>query len=192
MSRKIGYARVSTLTQSLNRQIEDLVKAGCSKSLIFCDIVSGTKSIRTGLSRCLSELKSGDTLVVCALDRLSRSADDLMEMVNFIKSNSISIKSLTQPHLNIDDPIGLYNFRIASANSQLELDVSKQRIMSGLESSRKAGVFGGRPKINLKDPKVIAANAYASDPEMTPYLASKALGVSIRTYYRYLKLNNEL
>jgi len=192
MSRKIGYARVSSLTQSLRRQVDDLLREGCSKDLIFCDIVSGTKSIRTGLSKCLAELQSGDTLVVCALDRLSRSADTLMEMVNFIKSKSISIKSLTQPHLTIDDPIGLYNFRIASANSQLELDVSKQRIMSGLEASRKAGIVGGRPKINLKDPRVIAAKAYASDPEMSPYLASKALGVSVRTYYRYLRLHDEL
>ena len=78
MSNLIGYARVSTKEQDLQLQLDALEKAGCSKSKIFIDKISGVKVERIGLNQCLSELKSGDTLIVWRLDRLGRSIHHLV------------------------------------------------------------------------------------------------------------------
>ena len=70
MKRKIGYARVSTIEQDLNLQVDALTNEGCDPSLIFTDKISGAKSSRPGLEKCLEALTKGDTLVVWRLDRL--------------------------------------------------------------------------------------------------------------------------
>ncbi|MGQ3887544.1 recombinase family protein [Legionella sp. CNM-1927-20] len=70
MSRLIGYARVSTIEQNLNLQVDALLQAGCQKNNIFKDKVSGSKTDRPGLTQCLENLSAGDVLVVWRLDRL--------------------------------------------------------------------------------------------------------------------------
>jgi predicted site-specific integrase-resolvase len=71
--RLIGYARVSTNGQELQLQLDALLKAACAKKDIFTDKVSGAKTARPGLDKCLGQLKAGDTLVVSRLDRLGPS-----------------------------------------------------------------------------------------------------------------------
>lgn len=72
----VGYARVSTMEQNINLQLDALTNAGCEK--IFEDTISGRKKIRPGLQATLESLKSGDTLVVWRLDRLGRSLKHLI------------------------------------------------------------------------------------------------------------------
>ena len=72
----IGYARVSTSGQILDRQTRALTEAGCIR--IFADKLSGKTADRPELAACLDYLRAGDTLVVPSLDRLSRSLQDLI------------------------------------------------------------------------------------------------------------------
>jgi DNA invertase Pin-like site-specific DNA recombinase len=82
MGRLIGYARVSTADQDLQRQIEALQHAGCHDDQIFRDIASGARTARPGLEACLQALAPGDTLVVWCLDRLGRSMVHLVTVID--------------------------------------------------------------------------------------------------------------
>jgi DNA invertase Pin-like site-specific DNA recombinase len=90
----IGYARVSTLEQTLDLQKDALTKAECSK--IFTDTISGAKTERKGLEEALSFLREGDTLIVWKLDRLGRSLNHLIEIITKLESRKIGFKSLTE------------------------------------------------------------------------------------------------
>ncbi len=79
--RLLGYARVSTDDQDLSLQIDALERHGIAKSLIFMDKLSGARSDRPGLSKCLDALQGGDVLVVWRLDRLGRSMRHLITLV---------------------------------------------------------------------------------------------------------------
>src|SRR6266446_6637451 len=92
--RLVGYARVSTNQQELRLQLDALLKAGCAKKHIFTDKVSGSKSARPGLDHCLSQLKSGDTLIVWRIDRLGRSVRHLIDVVEDLRQRGVGFKSL--------------------------------------------------------------------------------------------------
>jgi len=91
----IGYARVSTVDQNLDLQIDALKKAGCRPEHIFTDKVSGAKARRPGPDLALSHLREGDTLAVWKLDRLGRSLPHLIETVTVLGQRD-RIQSLTE------------------------------------------------------------------------------------------------
>ncbi len=67
----IGYARVSTIGQTLEQQMEALAAAGAGK--VFHDVMSGARDDRPGFAECMRYLREGDTLIVWRLDRLGRN-----------------------------------------------------------------------------------------------------------------------
>ena len=92
---KIGYARVSTEEQSLNRQIDMLNEVGCEK--IFEEKISGIKRERQELIKMLEQLRKGDLIIVADLTRLSRSVKELFQLVEQIEAKGANIKSLRGP-----------------------------------------------------------------------------------------------
>ncbi len=90
----IGYARVSTHEQSLNLQQDALQKAGCERT--FMDVAGGATADRDGLSAAFDYVRSGDTLVVCRLDRLGRSLKQLIERITALEERGIGFRSLTE------------------------------------------------------------------------------------------------
>lgn len=90
----VGYARVSTLEQNLDGQLEALTKAGCSR--IFTDHASGAKTVRPQLDKVMDYLREGDTLVVWKLDRLGRSLPHLVEVIADLDKRGIEFRSLTE------------------------------------------------------------------------------------------------
>ncbi len=92
----IGYARVSTDDQTLDLQLDALKKAGCSEDKTYKDKISSAKADRPGLKQAFDQLREGDTLVVWRLDRLGRSLQELISLVNGIRAKGADFKSLTE------------------------------------------------------------------------------------------------
>jgi DNA invertase Pin-like site-specific DNA recombinase len=88
----LGYARVSTRDQNLDGQRDALTAAGAER--IFADTITGTARVRPELDRLLTELRSGDVVVVTKYDRLARSLKDLLEIVDLIRSRGAGFRSL--------------------------------------------------------------------------------------------------
>ncbi len=89
----LGYARVSTLEQNLDRQIDALVNAGVDPRMIYQEKITGTKLQRPELNRLLEDLQPGDVLIIPDLTRISRSTKDLLMLVENVREKKASIKS---------------------------------------------------------------------------------------------------
>ena len=139
----VGYARVSTLEQNVDLQIDALRQAGCEK--IFEDKVSGTKADRPGLQAALEFVRSGDTLVVWRLDRLGRSLKHLIETVGHLEEQGIGLRSI-QEALDTTTAGGKLVFQIFGALAEFEHNLIRERTLAGLSAARARGRKGGRPK----------------------------------------------
>lgn len=143
----IGYARVSTEDQNLDRQIDALVKYGVDERLIYSEKITGTKMDRPELSKMINSLKKSDIVIIADLTRVSRSTKDLLEIVDKIKEKGASIKSIKDTWLDTttDNPYNDFLLTVMSGLSQLERDLISQRTKEGLASAKARGRNGGRP-----------------------------------------------
>ena len=141
----LGYARVSTLDQDLDAQINCLKAAGCEK--IFHEKEKGGRWERPQLHKLLNEMKPGDVVVVWKLDRLSRSLKDLLLLMEKINKANCEFKSLTEA-IDTTTPAGRMMMQIVGAFAEFEKAILRERTLNGLASARTKGRIGGRrPKL---------------------------------------------
>ena len=154
----VGYARVSTLDQKLDRQIDQLEKYGIDRRNIYFEKVTGKKKERPELNKMIAELVPGDLVVIADLTRISRSTRDLLDIVDKIKQKGAAIRSIKDTWLDTssDNPYNDFLLTVMSGLSQLERDLTSQRTKEGLASAKTRGRIGGRPsKINEKSETVM-------------------------------------
>ncbi len=180
---KIGYARVSTEEQNLNRQLDMLNEVGCEKN--FEEKISGIKKERPELFRMLEQLRKGDLIIVADLTRLSRSVKDLFQLVEQIKARGADIKSLKESWMDTSTPQGKLMFTIFAGISQFERDLISQRTIEGLVAARARGKKGGRPPKDEKDIK-LALKMYEEKTYSISEI-TKATGLSKTVLYKYIK-----
>src|SRR3954449_6967455 len=178
----IGYARVSTLDQTLALQQDALTTAGCEQ--LYTDTVSGFVTDRPGLAQALSHLRSGDPLVVWRLDRLGRSLPHLIETVRQLQARGIAFRSL-QEQIDTTTSGGKLVFHVFGALAEFERDLIRERTHAGLAAARARGRLFGRPKV-LSAPQVKQLQSLAKDERNTVAEICQTLGISRATYYRYL------
>lgn len=178
----IGYARVSTPDQKLERQIDQLQQSGCER--IFREKASGAKKERPELIKMLDQLREGDVIVVAELTRLSRSVKDLFALVDAIHIKGANLKSLKEAWIDTSSPQGKLLFSIFAGISEFERDLIRQRTIDGLSSARARGRNGGRPPKPKKEIE-LALKMY-KDRNYSISEIVKATGVSKTTLYRYL------
>ena len=144
---KYGYVRVSTEEQNSDLQTQALKRAGVKK--IFTDHGKGGSTLnRPALSRCLSTLQSGDTLIVWKLDRLGRSARDLINTLHDLTERGIHFKSLTEA-IDTTTPIGRAMLHMAALLAELERGIITERTRAGVKAAKKRGVkFGRKPQMS--------------------------------------------
>ncbi|MGW6456945.1 recombinase family protein [Streptomyces sp. NPDC055078] len=185
---KIGYARVSTSGQKLERQLDALTAAGCRK--IFADKKSGKNALRPELKACHAFLDPGDTLVVPSLDRYGRSLQDLINMVAELRTRGIGFTSL---HENLDTttPGGRLVFHVFAALAEFIRELIVIGTNEGLAAARERGRVGGRPSVATEE-VIRAARDLLPDPGRSITSIAKLLGVSPGTLYNHIPDLREL
>lgn len=138
----LGYARVSkSETQDAAAQVRALREAGCQK--IFEESASGGRWNRPELQRLLDQLRAGDTLVVCRLDRLSRSLKDLLIILERLNAAGAQFRSLTEA-VDTAGPAGRMLMQMLGAFAEFEREMIRERTRAGLREARKKGRTPGR------------------------------------------------
>ncbi|WP_051790757.1 recombinase family protein [Streptomyces sp. NRRL S-1022] len=179
---RVGYARVSTKGQLLDRQIAALEAAHCAR--VFADKKSGKNAEREELWKCLDYLRPGDTLVVPSLDRLGRSIQDLIAIVSGLRKRGIGFQSLHES-LDTTTPGGRLVFHVFAALAEFIRELIVQGTHEGLAAARARGERIGRPPA-MTEEQVRHARALLTDPENSITSIAKLLGVSRTTIYKYV------
>ena len=177
---KIGYARVSTIDQNLDLQLDALKKLGCEH--IYEEKASGKNKDRPELTHCLKSLRSGDTLAVWRLDRLGRSLQDLISIVKGIEANNIAFVSV-QESIDTTTATGKLMFHFFGAMAEFERNLIQERTQAGLAAARARGRVGGRKPV-LTDKQRAQAKALMKDKSLSVDEISKLMKVSRSTLYR--------
>ena len=182
---KIGYARVSTKEQSLDSQIQELEKFGCTK--IFSEKISGAKVRMPELEACLEFLRPGDTLVVYHLDRLNSLSARLLTLHEELRARDITLEVITLP-MDLNDPtVGKLVLTIFSALAETEYNVKKERSRRGMLAARARGRVGGRIYKLSPEKRQLVVDAHKSEKYPIKQIA-QMFGIGMTTIYTYLKL----
>ena len=179
----VGYARVSTDDQSLDLQKDALNQHGCEK--IYSDVISGAKWKRQGLEDAMRYMRKGDTLVVWKLDRLGRSLQNLIQIVNELNEKGIGFRSL-QENMDTTTSGGKLIFHLFGALAEFERDIIRERTLAGLKAARERGRVGGRRKV-MTEKRERMLETLEKDPHLSDVELAEMLGVSRSTLWRYRK-----
>lgn len=182
---KVGYARVSTLGQSLDNQVDSLVREGCEK--IFEEKASGRSSDnREQLMAALDFVRAGDVLVITKLDRLARSMIDLSAISQKLKDKSVGLKALDQPEIDTTSAIGELLFNVLGAVASFERSLINERTAEGRLKAMAKGVrFGAKVKLSdveLDQLKIEYLKWTGSKEEL-----AKKYNISRASLYRLIK-----
>ena len=182
-----GYARKSTQSQQTQMQLDALQAYGCST--VFEEQESGAKRERPQLDAMLKKLRKGDQVVVWKMDRLARSLKDLLEIVSKIEEAGAEFVSLTEK-LDTSSAGGRLIFNVFGSINQFERELLIERTRSGLESARRRGRVGGRPK-KLTDADVKQMAHLMDQPDRDVRGICERFGISRSSLYRLIQAHED-
>lgn len=177
----VGYARVSSIGQSLDVQTEQLIAAGCDE--IFAEKKSGTSTAgREQLDLALRFVRKGDVLVVTRLDRLARSLSDLSRIVEDLGRRQVGFRCLQQGSVDTTKPEGRLMLGMLACFAEFETAIRKERQREGIEKAKEAGRYRGRPKtVDARQVQLLLSTG------MGPTEVAKRMGVGRASVYRVSK-----
>ncbi|NLD49108.1 MAG: recombinase family protein [Clostridiaceae bacterium] len=179
---KFGYARVSTLEQNLDLQIDALKEYGVDE--IYEEKVTGTRQNRQQLTELLGKLRSGDTLVIWKLDRLGRTVRQLLALAEDFEKKGIYLVSLRE-QFDTSTPMGKFCFVMFCAMAQMERDVNSERTKAGIEAAKKRGRLPGRTPKEKKQVETALKMYYSNDFSVQDII--DATGLSKSTLFKYVR-----
>lgn len=180
----LGYVRVSTKRQTLEQQVDKLTDAGVPDTSIYSDKMSGRRADRPGLNALLAYARPGDTIVVIGIDRLGRSAAEVMTTVKTLLDRDIIIRALREG-VDSSTATGRAVLGIMASLAELELELGAERRAAARESREERGLATGRPKA-LTTEKAAALVRMHDTGEPVSVLA-ETFGVSRATVYRLVR-----
>ncbi len=193
-----GYARVSTIAQNLDRQIEELIKIGINDKFIYTDKESGKDFNRTNYKKLCKKLMSGDVLFIKSIDRLGRNYNMVLDEWKFLtKEKGVDIVVIDMPLLDtriesknlVGKFIADVVLQVLSFVAENEREIMRQRQAEGIKIAKEKGIKFGRPKTPIPDNFEEIAFLYKAK-RITCLEAIEMSGLSRGTFYRKLSLFN--
>lgn len=176
----VGYARVSSNSQSLEVQHEQLVAVGCDK--IFAEKRSGrTVEGRDALAEAIDFVREGDVLAVTRLDRLARSVVDLHRLIERLTAKGCGFRVLQQSGIDTTTSTGKLTLSILGAVAEFEADIRRDRQRDGIERAKAKGVYQGR-KPNIDTARIETLMVAG----MNPAAIAREMGIGRASVYRHL------
>lgn len=187
-----GYARCSTneTKQDIDRQKRELKEMGAEE--IYFEYESGTKIERPELKKLLRHIREGDTLLVTEISRITRSTKQLCDIVEFAVKKRIKLK-VGGFIVDCTDNIDVMTegmIKMMGVFSEMERNMTVERIRSGLKNARSKGVKLGRPSVQVKDlpKKFLEHYELYSSGQISKADYARICGVSKPTIYKYISL----
>ena len=178
---RIGYARVSSIGQNLDSQMDALKQAGCLK--IFTDKLTGSRMDRPGWAELLEYIRPGDILVVTELSRMTRSLLHLLETAKILEQRQINLLSLRES-IDTTTATGRCFLSMMGAIHQMERELRAERANAGRVSAKARGRTGGRPRTDVA--KLEHARILYQNSEKTAAEVCRTAGVGRRVFFAYL------
>lgn len=189
-----GYARCSTNEnkQDINRQVRELKEAGAKE--IYLEYVHGDAAVKSELQSLLEKAASGDEIITLEISRLARSTKQLCDIIDTVKDKRLCLRvkgSITVDCTNgVLDPATEAFCKIAGVFAELEIQLIRSRVKSGLQNAKAKGAMLGRPKTTKDD---IPALFYKHYPAYKGGNINKAelariCAISRSSVYKYLTL----
>jgi DNA invertase Pin-like site-specific DNA recombinase len=189
-----GYARCSTdeTKQDINRQIRELKEGGATKETIYLEYESGAKSDRAELNKLLNVVKEGDTILATEVSRITRSTKQLCEIIEFAQDRKIKLilGSFIVDCTKELDPMTEGMLKMMGVFSEMERNMIRQRVKSGMENAKANGKIIGRPQKTADDLPAIFYRHYPKykNGEINKKELSRLCDLSYPTIYKYLAL----
>jgi len=185
---ELGYARVSTAKQDLDRQIEALLEAGIARERIYVDKKSGATVDRPGLRAVLEYARDGDVIVVHTLDRLGRTVRDTLNMIHDLSERGVGVRNLADPiridSTNPEDPMAQLSVVLLALFAQMERTYTLERAAHARAVATAKGRRVGRPV--LVDPDKLAYAAHLREQGDTIVQIVTKTGIARTSLYRHL------
>jgi DNA invertase Pin-like site-specific DNA recombinase len=178
----LGYVRVSTKKQSIDGQVDALVRAGVDPERIYSDVLSGARDDRPGLAALLAYAREGDEIVVVALDRLGRSLSHMVRTIESLGEWGINLRSLREG-IDFSTAAGRLQAALFSAMAAYERDLIKERAAAAREAAAIRGRRVGRPRALTEEQVRTARTLREAGTDITSIAAT--LNTSRATVYRY-------
>ncbi len=194
MPKIYGYARCSLAEekgQDINRQVRELKQAGAQE--IILEREHGDAKVKQNLDILLKTAETGDTIITTEVSRLSRSTQQLCEIINVVKAKKLRlmiIGSITVDcRLGQIDPISQAFIQMSGIFAELELSILRARVRSGMMNAREKGKHIGRPQTTKKDIPAVFYRHYPAfmAGKMNLSELARVCGLSRPTVYKYLK-----
>ena len=189
-----GYARCSTneSKQDINRQIKELKAAG-AEEVIF-EYEHGDAKVKRSLQMLLDMAQAGDTIITLEVSRLSRSTQQLCEIVEIIKHKRLRLMIVGS--ITVDcrtgeiDPMSQAFIQLSAVFAELELSIIRARVRSGMQNARTKGKTIGRPRLTKEDIPAAFLRHYAAYQEGRLNISelARVCGISRPTVYKYLRM----
>ena len=195
MSKSYGFARCSLgedKGQDLNRQIRELKAAGADE--IITERIHGDAKVKPQLDFLLEHIETGSSLYVTEVSRLSRSTQQLCEILNMIKEKHLRLVILNSVTVDCrsgdPDPMTRAFLQMAGVFSELELSMIRARVKSGMANAKAKGKQIGRKTLTKDDIPAVFTKHYPAYKEgmMNVSEFARICGLSRPTIYKYLKI----